>query len=99
MRPVTARRTVGFGFAGLGFDPIGVDGLQQIADDVGEFNASGLFPDAFLLGVVKLPVETGEAASEGAHRVFVVCTHHHAHGEILERHGRFGDEGLAGGLE
>ena len=47
----------------------------------------------------RLPVEPGEAAGKGAYRVFVVHAHHHAHGEVLERHGGFGDERLAGGLE
>ncbi len=76
-----------------------VDGGQQIADDPSEFDTAGLFLDPFLLLGVELPVEPGEAAGKGTHRVFVVRTHHHTHGEILERHGGLRNERLAGGLE
>ncbi|MCS1408503.1 MAG: hypothetical protein M2R45_01679 [Verrucomicrobia subdivision 3 bacterium] len=72
-----------------------VDGGQQIADDVGEFNAAGLFLDAFLVPVAELPVQPGETARQGTDRVLVANAHHHAHGEILERRRRFGDKRLS----
>ena len=95
-----------FGAIGHGLDlacllvnAVRIDGGQQIADDPSEFDTAGLFLDPFLLGAVELPVEPGEAAGKGTHRVCVARTHHHTHGEILERHGGLRDERLAGGLE
>ena len=39
-------------------------GSQQIADDLGEFDAAGRLLDALLLLMVELPVKAGKAAGE-----------------------------------
>ena len=68
-------------------------------DDLGQRHAARGLLDARLLLVVELLVEPREAAGERADGVLVAHAHHHAHREVLERHGGLGDERLAGGLE
>ena len=62
-------------------------------------HAAGCVGDPRLLLVIKLLVEAREATGERADRVLVARAHHHAHGEVLERDRRLGDQRLAGGLE
>ena len=89
----------GLDLARLLVDAVRIDGRQETADDLRQFGAPGLRPDPFLLGGVELLIEPGEASGQGRHRVLVARSHHHTHGEVLERHGRLGDERPAGGLE
>ena len=86
-------------FLRLLLDGIGINRPEELADDCREFDAAGFLRDAGVVGGIELLVEPGEATGERTDGIRIVCPHHHAHGEILERNGRFGDERRAGRLE
>ena len=87
-------------FEGAGFDEVAVDGVEQFADEVAEFDAAGRFAQAALVVGVELLVEPGQTAGQRADTVSVIGgAHHDAHGQVFERHAGLGDERLAGGFE
>ena len=83
---------------GVDLDPVGVDGVEQIADDDREGFACGLYDPGLVLRF-KFVVHARETRSERTHRLLGSVSHHQTHGEILERDGWLGIERLAIGLE
>ncbi|MCY1430703.1 hypothetical protein D9M71_466540 [compost metagenome] len=84
---------------GAGLDPVGVDGVKQLGDDMAEWLAAGMGFQLLVFGRLQLLGQPCQPPCQGADGIAVTGAEHHAHRQILEGYAGLGDQRLASGLQ